>query len=188
MKKYVGEKYGLRTVIGFAFKKKYPSGGTCNYWKFKCDCGNTGTASTQSLKSNDSCGCLQRKKAKEIGYRNRIEFGKASFNEVLNSYKQRARRKGIEFSLTVEQFRQLTSGDCFYCGVEPKQVMRPKNKRNRFGDYTYNGVDRINSNLGYIIDNCRSCCGICNKAKRDLTDEEFKEWMTRLSLYQLQSP
>jgi len=51
-------------------------------------------------------------------------------------------------------------------------------------EYYYNGIDRIDSSKGYIKDNIRPCCGICNKAKRDLSDSVFKSWIERLIEFQ----
>ena len=43
------------------------------------------------------------------------------------------------------------------------------------GDYVYNGIDRIDNNKGYTIDNIVPCCAKCNYAKGKLTLQEFKE-------------
>jgi hypothetical protein len=182
-KDIAGHRYGRRVAVRFAFQKKFPSGGTMSYWEFKCDCGNSGTASISQLKNSESCGCKQREViAQHVGKRNRITFGLASFNNIYNGYKNRARRKQIEFNLTDAEFRKLTSSNCHYCGVEPQQYTA-YHKRKCFGVYVYNGIDRIDNAEGYVTTNCVPCCGICNKAKRDLTYEEFTQWLDRLTKY-----
>ena len=37
----------------------------------------------------------------------------------------------------------------------------------------FNGIDRIDSNIGYTVNNCVPCCTICNHMKNDLTTDEF---------------
>jgi hypothetical protein len=37
----------------------------------------------------------------------------------------------------------------------------------------YNGIDRIDSNLGYEINNCIPCCGTCNYMKNTMTPKDF---------------
>lgn len=37
----------------------------------------------------------------------------------------------------------------------------------------HNGIDRIDSNIGYITSNCVTCCGGCNIAKGKKTPDEF---------------
>ena len=41
----------------------------------------------------------------------------------------------------------------------------------------FNGVDRVNSNKGYILENCVSCCSWCNFSKSNRTVEEYKNWL-----------
>jgi hypothetical protein len=93
------------------------------------------------------------------------------FNAIYGKYQWRARQKNLEFSLTKDEFRELTQADCVFCEQKPSQVGRKKNKYN--GKYIHNGIDRIDSTKGYVIENCKPCCWQCNKMKSDLTVEEF---------------
>jgi hypothetical protein len=98
-------------------------------------------------------------------------------NDLIYRYKNDARLRGLEFSLTKEEFLTLTKSNCFYCGTEPKQIHR----RTRSPvPYVYNGIDRLNNKIGYIPDNCVPCCGICNVAKNNRTLEEFKDWINKV--------
>jgi hypothetical protein len=36
-----------------------------------------------------------------------------------------------------------------------------------------NGIDRLDSDIDYTIENCKACCGHCNKMKRDYSYEDF---------------
>jgi hypothetical protein len=77
-----------------------------------------------------------------------------------NKLKHRARKRNIEVTLTFEQYCQIVeSGKCFYCD-EPLPVMG-------------HGVDRIDSSIGYVYSNCRSCCQFCNIMKSDGSEQEF---------------
>jgi DNA-directed RNA polymerase subunit RPC12/RpoP len=98
------------------------------------------------------------------------EYGYASKRQLLGVYKLSAKKRNIEFKLSNEEFFKLTQQPCYYCGKELS--MSIKSKYNN-GDYIYNGIDRINNNIGYIIENCVPCCNICNIAKSDNTYEEF---------------
>lgn len=71
------------------------------------------------------------------------------------TYKRNAKTKNREFSLTLKQFTDIILEECFYCGGEGF------------------GIDRIDSNKGYIIDNCLPCCTLCNTMKMDSTTQEF---------------
>lgn len=73
-----------------------------------------------------------------------------------NIYKLNAKQRNIEFLLTIEEFELIASNNCYYC--------------NSNDDI---GIDRINSNKPYIIDNCVACCSMCNRMKNTYSQEEF---------------
>ena len=126
------------------------------------------------------------KKAKEnIGNANkrRLPRGEAGLSSVYSSYKERARVRKIDFELSRRQFGVFTSSDCFYCNAPPMNVRKVKMRQKRYegwGTYQYNGIDRVDNNRGYIIDNCVPCCKYCNTAKGSKMIEEFYEWIKRV--------
>ena len=137
-----------------------------NLWKCQCDCEeeNIIIASLGYLRSGriKSCGCFRR---------HRLPFGVSAFNRLLNTYQRRAKQKNIVFALSKEEFTNLTKQNCFYCGCEPLQCA-PGAKRN-YGEYVYNGIDRLDNSIGYTKENSVPCCGFCNVAKNNYTLEEF---------------
>lgn len=74
-------------------------------------------------------------------------------------YKHRAMNCGIKFDLTFENCYVLFIQACYYCGYIP------------IND-TYNGIDRKYNNE-YNIDECVSCCKMCNFIKNCLDYEVF---------------
>lgn len=91
-------------------------------------------------------------------------------SQLFNKYKRDARRRDIEFKLSLAHFSRLTRFLCYYCDSPPKTVFRDKRRK---GFYLYNGIDRLNNDKGYVARNCVSCCKRCNYAKNKLTKEEF---------------
>lgn len=148
-------------------------------WLCKCECGKEKIVTASQLKRGavKSCGCLHSKASRKNGKLTQKKKGEASFNALLTNYKYGAKKRNITFNLTNEQFRKITSEKCHYCGIEPKQT-RVTDKRYN-GCYLYNGIDRINNNIGYIYNNCRPCCGNCNRAKYNKTEKEFEEYIER---------
>jgi hypothetical protein len=71
--------------------------------------------------------------------------------------KGRARYSGWDFTLTREEFNTLLSRPCFYCGVPPS------------------GLDRQDTNKGYVLENVVPCCQPCNFGKNDLGVDFFLE-------------
>lgn len=96
-------------------------------------------------------------------------------------YKSSDNAKDLGFSLTYEQFCSIVSLPCYYCGVEYE--LRPVRKNITLRS---NGVDRQDNLIGYHFDNCVPCCTICNKAKRNLSLDDFRDWMKRLTLFRVE--
>lgn len=74
-------------------------------------------------------------------------------------YVNRAKNHNWDFEFSEDEFEKLTSQPCFYCGGYSKSTRY-------IGEYC--GIDRLNSDLGYIKDNCVPCCHECNVMKMDL--------------------
>ena len=73
----------------------------------------------------------------------------------------------------MEQFSDLITTACHYCGRPPSQIAKEQSNKSELEQIVYNGIDRKDNDYGYIDSNCLPCCGICNKAKGDMTYEEF---------------
>ena len=43
-----------------------------------------------------------------------------------------------------------------------------------------NGIDRINNDIGYTIENSLTCCKICNYAKNTMSMREFIAWLEKI--------
>jgi len=105
------------------------------------------------------------------------EIGEAGLHSLISNLKASAKKRGYQFSLDIESVRQITSMECHYCGSVPSQVCVPSGNTNlarkNFGTYVYNGLDRVNNDLGYVLGNVVPCCAYCNIAKNDQSYEEF---------------
>ena len=100
--------------------------------------------------------------------------------------KHQAKAKNIEFALTKEELYNLAVGKCFYCDCEPYLWVFPvvkiggrkgKSGYNKDRGLKYNGIDRVDSSIGYFLPNCVTACSRCNFAKNDMSINDFKEWI-----------
>lgn len=174
-----GKKYGRLTAIKRDHVKQFPSGSYRAIWLFQCDCGGFVKRSIFDVSRKDgsaskSCGC--HKKGRPAA--TRLEHGLSSFRNLFYAYKARATKRKVPFTLTEGQFRNLTTGDCYYCGKPPGQIRM--GHALSFGSYIYNGIDRMIGELGYVLDNCVPACGVCNKAKNIMTEKEFLLWIEKV--------
>lgn len=107
-----------------------------------------------------------------------------AINLVRRHYKHNAKKRDLIFKLSEKEFENFIFGNCHYCGAEPKLVKFASSSENRRDkEIIYNGIDRINNSVGYVLSNCVTCCSICNTAKSDLSFEEFNDWIKRLVRY-----
>jgi hypothetical protein len=160
---------------------------TDNMWLCRCDCGNEVSVRSSSLINGNtkSCGCLAKENCSKVRklYGITLEFGESSFNALYQNYEHGAKERNFIFELTKEQFREITQKNCYYCGIEPKQENYCKRGRCN-GFYQYNGIDKIDSSMGYTLDNCVPCCFQCNRAKDTYTQEQFLQWIKRIYITQ----
>lgn len=82
--------------------------------------------------------------------------------ELWRGTKSSAKSRNLKFELNKEQHKQIILQNCYYCGDEPKIRNRKKFIEN---ELRANGVDRIDSSIGYILENCVPCCFTCNEMK-----------------------
>jgi len=133
--------------------------------KCRCDCGCELVVLVNNLLGGRSMACTSCPK--------KLTKGQAAFNKLYRSYRSKAEKRGLEFSLSEELFHLLTQGCCHYCGRSPCQSVNGTSKVKCYGDYIYNGLDRLDSSLGYTAANVVSCCGMCNELKNSLSSDEF---------------
>lgn len=172
----IGMKFDRLTVVermGSVQQKKL--------WRCECECGGIVDVTTDRLRSGHtkSCGCLSRE---IIGNIRRKDDGVASFNALYRKYINGAKRRGYDFDLSKDEFKELTSDNCYYCGSVPLSGNYGYVYRN--GDYIYNGIDRVNNEEGYVLNNCVSCCTVCNKMKHMLTKEYFLNHISKILEHQ----
>lgn len=142
----------------------------------KCD--NTVTQTRFTLTKVRQCRTCWKSEVYKGG--NRHAVAKVRHNLVANQ----ARRRGLVMTLTNDELTELWAGNCYYCGVEPRNIMKAITKQGVEEVFIYSGLDRLDNTLGYETGNVVPCCKVCNRAKSDMTMAEFLEWVERLSGYQ----
>ena len=74
------------------------------------------------------------------------------------------------FELGEDLFRQLLAQACRYCG-QPA-----------------GGIDRVNSSVGYTVENSAPCCSTCNVAKSNMSALDFRAWVERVHSFWASKP
>ncbi len=166
-----GQKFGRLTALKQLGHDKHGN----SKWECLCDCGNTTTTVLTRLKTGhtQSCGCYRLDRVKEECT---LPNNLGMVGQIYNRYRVAARKRNLEFSITLEEFQSLIYKPCVYCGVSNSN----KTTKNGTSSIKYNGVDRVENVLGYNSKNCVTCCHTCNRAKRTMTVEEFLAWVKRV--------
>lgn len=180
----VGKKFNLLTVIEFKGYILNKNNKRRVVYLTKCDCGNQLLVRGNDLKTNSikSCSCHKRKQTILFNKTTKTKVAYNTFSAVWQSYKKGAKDRGLEYNLSKKIFYDLTQGNCYYCGTAPKQERKPRCK-GKLNSYIYNGIDRKDSVLGYTVENCVPCCGICNKMKSSLSISDFIEKIEKIYFY-----
>jgi len=165
-----GDRFTRLTVLGYSHNDKRHR----RFYHVRCDCGVEKTVQGIQLRSGNtrSCGCLslERKRA------TRLPDNHGEITAILLSYKRHAKTRGIQFRLTREEVSSLVRKPCFYCDNPAGNLKKTKDCPEGF---RYNGIDRCDSNGIYEKNNVVPCCGVCNTAKLDRSQEDFIAWVLK---------
>lgn len=186
LKNIIGNKYGRLTVLEKSIER-----GNRNQIKYKCicECGSIHTVTGESIRSgkSKSCGCIQK-----IPPNYEPDRKKAIYKNLYKSMKDRSIKKGIKTNISLNEFIEISKQPCYYCGLKNSNYANDlavkkwndkiKNERGNEIVY-YNGIDRIDSSIGYLKNNIVSCCKYCNIAKNVMSQIEFKEFIKRVYDY-----
>lgn len=85
------------------------------------------------------------------------------YKQVMDS----ASKRMIQFNISLELFTEIVKKPCVYCEY--------------YNEFESNGIDRINSSIGYIESNIVSCCENCNRSKGELSVEDFEDYILRIA-------
>lgn len=140
-------------------------------WNCVCDCGNYENFSLVNLKRGEKIHCKFCKiKVKQDN----------AMEHLFTKCKSSASHRDLIFNLSFDHFKILIKRDCTYCGIPASKPFGGKHVK-----IYVNGIDRIDSKIGYEINNCVPCCHHCNYAKSYMTLLEFFNWSRQFVNHQL---
>lgn len=185
-----GQKFGRLTVIKYDHTEK-PKG--IAFYLCDCECGNNIMVQSGHLKNGhtQSCGCFQQEQIRITSTNN--TWGRKYDNSKIITAKQ-VWKTSYSDGCSFKTFMELSQQPCYYCEILPYNTFNKYiNKNGKLTNtevsidwaeqayFTYNGLDRIDSNKSHTEDNIVTCCIKCNIAKHDMTMEEFKMWVSNIS-------
>lgn len=146
-----------------------------------CNCGTEFICREDSLnkrKGCKKCGCT-------YGGKKRVLDGfMAAKKTFYNSYLNNAIKRNLPFELSMEQFSKIISLNCYYCGMTPQDQSYLSKSTKKYGKFYASGIDRLDNNLGYNLDNCVPCCTTCNMMKKTMHVDKFLDHVLSIVEYQ----
>lgn len=167
-----GQRFGRLTVIEKTDKRN--NGG--NVWKCLCECGNIVEVRSDCLRCGhtQSCGCLRKEKAKEIGKKTIIDLIGQRFGKLIVIEKTDKRSGNREIiwkcrcdcgNITEASSYLLRNGQTQSCGCLQKEKIKEIGKK-RFVDLTgqkfgrLTAIEKTDKRSGSsVIWKCRCDCG-----------------------------
>lgn len=169
----IGIKKGTKILVDLKDVPKYSNIRV----KYKCDiCGGVFETPYYSIFTRESSEYLKTGKTYCIRCAAKLKKGEKNPQYIHGcsrycEYRNNAKRRGIDFNLTPDEFKFLVSQPCHYCGG---------NSKDRFAKSRGNGIDRKDSSKGYTIDNCVPCCATCNFVKNKMSYNDFILYIRQL--------
>jgi len=124
----------------------------------RCDCGSFYLINYHSLNRRKSCGCGIDRKVNKYSCLDDRQVIYDQIDKAIISYKSGAKNRKIEWKLERWFVIATVLSPCAYCGSM---------------DGKFNGIDRIDSKIGYVDYNCFPCCIKCNLAKSNYNMIEY---------------
>ncbi len=171
-------KYNKLTIVE-EYKTRTKQGRSQRRFKCLCDCGKMTDVEKSKVVGGvtKSCGCIQKEMRNNLGKMNILPKYHASINEVFNVYRNSAIKRGFSFELNREEFVDIVTKECIYCG--DKLTNKHYRSLNN-GNFLYTGIDRYDNEKGYIKGNCVPCCSVCNRMKTNMGIQDFKNRIIKI--------
>jgi hypothetical protein len=190
-KDLTGQRFGRLIVLSYVGYRLSPGGQKRAVWECVCDCGKVFNAQGGNIVGGhtSSCGCLKRDSTMMRNSKRRmVSLEEIEYREqykIYSVHKQTGAKHGhghLEYSFWL----QLVQRPCAYCGDAPKAgravLKRIKGVLMKATTaWLCHGVDRVNSEKGYVVDNVVPCCTSCNRMKSDLDRDFFLSQVCKIA-------
>jgi hypothetical protein len=143
---------------------------TLSWWSLCPQCDQEFLRTTNKFNDVKSCygcrGVVRRTYSEDI-----------TWGQLYSQVKARKRSKELGFDLSIDDFKKISKMNCNYCNAEPL----PRNiGKDWYPAVNANGLDRVDSNVGYLYDNLVACCTACNTAKGSMSVNEFMTLIVKI--------
>jgi hypothetical protein len=171
----VGRKFGSLEVIDIEPCEKYGMVCVC-----RCECGEVRRNRTGGLKSGHfkSCGSRECRQFQPTS---------KSYGEISGTYwccvKSGAESRGLVFDVLIQDCWELFLRQGRRCALSGVPLAFPPPGKVGDNNLMTASLDRIDSSLGYTIDNVQWIHKDLNQMKMARTDDEFARWCAAVAIH-----
>lgn len=174
MDSLIGHTFANWQIVSYSHKTAHPCRTTNHFWNARCtNCGHLIAKTVNNMSRGGCRNCYLKPK------------GESGLKRLFDRYRAQAEKFSRPFELSIAAFHALTSAPCYYCGAPPSRIETcnaySPGKKSTWGSYVFNGVDRKDNELGYVLENCITCCHFCNRAKNSYGFDEYLSHMGRFA-------
>lgn len=183
---FIGRKFGRLLVVAMVEPVVDKEGYKRTTYLCRCECGKEPLIQRHALQNKNgvtSCGCLLFEQRSNLGLSKRKLEPKMATAKIIFDFRY------SDGNLTFDDFLRLSQENCYYCGIGPSTTYnkfshRGPAKTSQYavdnGNFTYNGLDRIDSNLPHNLENVVAACHPCNYSKSDHNQDEWGKWICKV--------
>lgn len=181
-----GDKIGISTIIREIEPQWYNNGNRrkkkLRVFFLECECGSEFIRNDICIRNSrhNACRKCAHRICAEKNKTNPVLLSRQRTDEerLFVMCRSSAKKRNMTFGICLSFFSLLIKKPCHYCGGQPsiRTIASEFQKQKRAARKTIaNGIDRIDSSIGYIESNCVPCCWKRNLAKGKFTVDEFLE-------------
>jgi hypothetical protein len=148
------------------YQGRKEKGNVCTMCGIECEAiqSNFGNLIQKCKKCHESSCKIEENRVRHE--RNYGQEKKVNVQKHFREYIDSAAKRNLPFELTIEQFSEIVNKPCYYCKT--------------YNEAEVIGIDRINSELGYTLENTNPCCKICNMMKGTMSLDMFASHIVTL--------
>lgn len=150
----------------------------------QCDCGNPELVSVKKYDlvngKRTNCGCEHFPPNRYMD-----RFHAISLNHYHSSVVKRSKQLVFKDILSFDEFKHFIHLPCHYCGAPFSAMIKDRDSGRKIPVFPevmvcVNGLDRVDNSKGYTLNNVVPCCTHCNKAKAELSYDEFRTLISKI--------
>lgn len=160
-----------------------------NKWRCVCDCGGEVVLKERTITKlvggrGRNCGCLNKMRTPGENHPHFRGY-KGLSGRYMATIKQGAKARNLEFSITAEEAWNLYEKQNRKCALSGVPItMASRSDGPEYHLIQTASLDRIDSSIGYPVENLQWVHKRVNFMKQEMSDEEFVEWCRTITQHQ----